>query len=107
MQLAGGRQRLTLLASDVFLTADVTVEVPPGGEVSLDAPTLGKLNVRATPDNCEVFVDGVFVDYPPILDRPIAAGRHTVSFKWPDGTQSQQTVEVKAGTPSFVDGRKE
>ena len=36
-----------------------------------------------------------------------AAGRHTVSFKWPDGKQSQQTVEVKEGKPSFVEGRKE
>ena len=46
------------------------------------------------------------LDYPPILDKPVAAGRYEVSFKWPDGARSQQTVEVKAGTPAFVVGRK-
>ncbi len=107
VQVTGGRQVLTLLSSAVFLKTDVTVEVPPGGEVAIEAPGIGKLNVRATPDNCEVFVGDVFVDYPPILDRPVAAGRHQVSFRWPDGARSQQAVEVKAGAPAFVIGRKE
>jgi Protein kinase domain/PEGA domain len=106
VQLTGGRQVLTLRAPSVFLKTDVTVDVPPGGEVQLQAPALGKLNVRATPDNCEVFVGEAFVDYPPILDKPVAAGRHDVSFKWPDGARSQQTIEVKAGAPAFVIGRK-
>ena len=103
----GGRQVLTVVASGVFLKADVTVQVPPGGEARVQAPALGKLNVRATPDNCEVFVNGVFVDYPPILDRPAAAGRIVVSFRWPDGARSEQSVEVKGGQPAFVVGRKE
>jgi len=107
VQVPGGRQLLTLQSSTLFLKAELSVEVPPGGEVSLAAPALGKLNVRATPDNCEVFVDEVFVDYPPILDRPVAAGRHDVSFRWPDGARSQQAVEVKAGAPAWVVGRKE
>jgi hypothetical protein len=107
VQLSSGRQVVTLVAAPVFLKADVTVEVPAGGEVALPAPTLGKLNVRATPDNCEVLVDDVFVDYPPIRDRLLAAGRHTVTFKWPDGKTRQQAIEVKEGKPSFVEGRKE
>jgi hypothetical protein len=105
--LASGRQQLTLVASEVQLKADLTVEVPPGGEVALAAPALGTLNVRATPENCKVFVDDVFVDYNPIRDHPIAAGRHSVSFKWPDGKQAQQAVEVREGKPSFVEGRPE
>ena len=106
VQLSSGRQVLTLLAPSVFLKTDVTVDVPPGGEVQLTAPALGKLNVRATPDNCEVFLGDTFVDYPPILDKPLAAGRYEVSFKWPDGARSQQTVEVKAGAPAFVIGKR-
>ena len=103
----GGRQVLTLVSSRVFLKADVTVQVPPGGEARVQAPALGKLNVRAVPDNCEIFVNGTFVDYPPILDRPAAAGRLVVSFRWPDGARSEQAVEVKGGRPAFVVGRKE
>jgi len=85
----------------------LTVQVPPRGETSLAAPAPGKLNVRAAPDNCEVFVDGTFVDYPPILDRPVAAGRHTVSFRWPDGTKAEESAEVKGGSPTYVYRRKE
>ncbi len=103
----GGKQVLTLASSTLFLRTDVTVEVPPGGEASLAAPPVGKLNVRAVPDNCEVFVNGTFVDYPPILDRPVAAGRLTVGFRWPDGARSEQVVDLKGGAPTFVMGRKE
>ncbi len=107
VSVPGGRQVLTLVSGPLFLRADVTVQVPPGGETSLAAPLTGKLNVRAAPDNCEVFVDGTFVDYPPILERPVVAGRHTVAFRWPDGAKSEQAVEVKGGAPTFVVGRKE
>jgi hypothetical protein len=103
----GGRQVLTLVSSSLFLRADVTVQVPPGGETSVAAPPAGRLNVRARPESCEVFVDGAFVDYPPILDRPVAAGRHKVAFRWPDGARSEQEVEVKGDSPTFVVGRKE
>ena len=105
VSVPGGRQVLTLVSASIFLRADVTVQVPPGGEVPLAAPATGRLNVRAVPDNCEVFVDGTFVDYPPILERPMAAGRHTVAFRWPDGAKSEQAVEVKGGAPTFVVGR--
>jgi serine/threonine-protein kinase len=102
-----GRQVVTLVSSTYFLRTDVSVTVPPGGEARVEAPGLGKLNVRASPDNCQVFVAGTFVDYPPILDRPVAAGSHLVSFKWPDGATSQETVEVPRGGVAFVTGRKE
>jgi serine/threonine-protein kinase len=107
VSVPGGRQVLSLAAPSVFLRAEVTVDVPPGGETTVSAPPVGRLNVRAVPDNCEVLVGGAFVDYPPILDRPVVAGRHTVSFRWPDGARSEQVVDVKAGSPAFVVGRKE
>ena len=78
-----------------------------GGGASGEAPALGRVSTRATPDPCQVFIDGPFVDSPPILDKPVAAGAHAVSFKWPDGKTSQQVIEVKEGKPSFVEGRKE
>ena len=104
--VAGGRQVLTLVAPAVFLRADLEVNVPSGGEVALAAPALGRLNVRANPDNCEIFVNGVFLDYPPILDRPAAAGRLNVGFRWPDGVRAEQAIEVRPGAPAFVVGQK-
>ena len=92
-----GRQVVTLVSATYFLRTDIAVTVPPGGEAQVEAPPLGRLNVRASPDNCQVFVEGTFVDYPPILDRPIAAGSRVVSFKWPDGAKSEEKVEVPRG----------
>jgi hypothetical protein len=63
--------------------------------------------VRANPDNCKVYIDGTFIDYPPILDRPLASGTHTVAFVWPDGQRREETVEVGTAGPSYVKGRRE
>jgi hypothetical protein len=107
VSLPSGRQVLTVTSASYFLRAELTVNVPPGGEVAVDAPALGKLNIKANPDNCRVLVDGVFLDYPPILDKAVAAGSHVVAFQWPDGGKAQETVEVSAGKAAFVMGRKE
>jgi hypothetical protein len=107
VEVPAGRQVLTLVSAGLFLHDDVTVEVPAGGEVRVEAPVAGRLSVRAQPDNCKVFFDDSFVDYPPILDRPVAAGRHTVAFVWPDGARKEEVVEVRPGAPAYVVGRKE
>ena len=107
VSLPGGRQTLTVVSSALFLRREVPVTVTGGAEVTVEAPGVGKLNVRAMPDNCQIFIDGVFVDYPPILDRAVSAGPHTVGFKWPDGARSQEAVEVPRGAAAFVTGRKE
>jgi predicted Ser/Thr protein kinase len=103
-----GRQVLTLLAPTYFLRQNVTVDVPrPPAAASVAAPALGKINIRANPDNCQVFIDGEFVEYPPILDRAIAAGEHRVAFKWPDGARREESVQVARGAPAYVMGRKD
>jgi serine/threonine-protein kinase len=107
VSLPGGRQTLTLVSSPLFLRRDLQVSVTGGVEVAVEAPGVGKINIRALPDNCQVFIDGAFVDYPPVLDRAIVEGAHTVGFKWPDGAKSQETVEVPRGAPAFVTGRRE
>ena len=61
----------------------------------------------ALPDNCQVAIDGTFVDYPPILNKAVAAGTHVVSFTWPDGKKAQESVEVTSGAAAFVTGRKD
>ncbi len=102
-----GRQTLTLVSAAHFLRAEVTVEVRAGETAEVSAPQLGTLNVRANPDNCQVFIDGTFVDYPPILDRSLAAGSHRVRFEWPDGLRREESVQVSAGSPAYVMGRKD
>jgi hypothetical protein len=107
VSVPAGRQALTLQSPTYFLKSTVNVDVKSGAEAEVAAPTLGRISIRASPDNCEVFIEGVFVDYPPILDRQIAAGPKTVAFKWPDGTRREEQTEIRAGGLSYVTGRKE
>jgi hypothetical protein len=107
LSLPVGRQVVTLVAAPYFLRSTVAVSVRPDGVAGVEAPRLGKINIKASPDNCQVFIDGAFVDYPPILDRAIAAGRHRVSFTWPDGGRYEETADVTRGAPTYVTGRKD
>jgi protein kinase-like protein/PEGA domain-containing protein len=102
-----GKQVLTLLAPTYFVRQNVTVDVRPPAVAQLAAPALSKIHIRANPDNCQVFIDGAFVEYPPILDRAIAVGEHRIAFKWPDGKSREESVEVSRGVPAYVMGRKE
>jgi len=105
--LPAGEQSLVVISREYFLRTTMTVEVRGGETVPFTPPTLGRVNVRANPDNCQVFIDGAFVDYPPILNRPLAGGPHTVSFRWPDGVSRDETVDVKPGSPAYVMGRRD
>jgi hypothetical protein len=107
VSIASGRQAVTLASATYALNMSAVVDVKPGAEASLSAPALGRISIRATPDNCEVFIDGVFLDYPPIIDRQIAAGPRTVAFKWADGTKREEKAEVTAGNLTYVTGRKD
>jgi hypothetical protein len=107
VDLPAGRHSITLVAPSVFLRREVAVTLVGGADTSLDAPPVGKVNIRAVPENCEVFIDGTFVDYPPILDKSIVAGSHTLTFKWPDGVKKQDPLDVTSGGVAFAIGRKE
>jgi hypothetical protein len=107
VSLPAGRQVLTLVASAQGVKLNVTVDVRAGAVTGLTAPELGRISIRANPDNCQIFVDGTFLDYPPILDKPIAVGAHTVEFRWPDGARRTQTVDVAQGAPTYVMGRRD
>jgi serine/threonine protein kinase len=107
VSLPAGRQVLTLVANDFALRSNVTVDVRPSAATDVAAPHLGRISIRANPDNCRIFVDGAFLDFPPILDKPLSVGRHTVEFRWPDGARRVETVDVAKGSPAYVMGRKE
>jgi hypothetical protein len=105
--LPAGEQSLTLVSKEHFLRTTLTVEVRAGETTPVAPPVLGRINIRANPDNCQVYIDGAFVDYPPILNRPLAGGAHTVSFRWPDGVSRDESVDVTPGRPAYVMGRRD
>jgi hypothetical protein len=105
--LPAGRHSVSVVAPGVFLRTTREVDVQAGATARLDLPGVGELNIQANPDNCKIFVDGTFVDYPPILKRPVVAGHHTVSFQWTDGGRSEEAIDVESGKPVYVTGRKD
>jgi len=105
VSLPPGQHVLTLVAPSVSLRMNVPVEARGGTTTAITAPGLGRLNVQARPDNCEIWIDGTFADYPPILDRAIVAGSHRLEFRWPGGERATETKEVVEGRSVFVTGR--
>ena len=106
LSVPAGRHALRIVSPAVFLRMNPSVDVRPGETAHVSVPELGQLSAQANPDSCEVFVDGESVGYLPIRKKPMASGRHTVVFKWPDGARDEQVVEVAPGTTAFVTGSK-
>ncbi len=104
--LPAGTYDVLVESASVFLKHRESVQLVGGGSFTIRAPSTGKIGVRASPDNCKIFLNGVFVDYPPILDRTIVAGSHVVTFEWPDGARAEEKVQIQAGRPSYVMGKK-
>lgn len=104
--LPAGTHEVLIESAAIFLKQRQSIRVEAGESFKLQLPATGQLGVRASPDNCKVFVDGTFVDYPPIIDRNIVAGSHVIGFEWPDGTRSEEKVDIRPGRPSYVMGRR-
>ena len=79
---------MSLAAPGVFLRSTLTVDVKGGGESSVEAPALGRVSIQANPDNCKVYIDGAFVDDPPILEKKLRepnADADAAQEKWAVG----------------------
>ena len=81
--VVAGRHQITLLAEDVFLRQTSKVEIGSGERRTLRVPKAVAVRITANPANCEVSVDGVYLDVTPINDRRMAVGTHEFSFYWP------------------------
>jgi hypothetical protein len=102
-----GSQSLTFVSRRHFMTTTVTVDVRPDATARISLPPLGRLTLRSRPEGCQVSIDGAVVGETPVLDKAAGVGTHVVSFRWPDGVERQQTVEVKPGAPAHVMGRRD
>jgi predicted Ser/Thr protein kinase len=100
ISLPEGTHELTLKSPKVFFTRSLKVEITSTPLVlKEDWPGLGKVTIQAEPSNCKIYVDGDYLDYPPINERDIVAGTHTIKVV-PDNDASQaqtKQVVVEAG----------
>ncbi|HEU5180548.1 MAG TPA: serine/threonine-protein kinase [Candidatus Polarisedimenticolia bacterium] len=80
LSLPEGKLQLQLVNEKVRFKRSIEVEIV-GGEtrsVRVEWPSLGKLSVQAEPSNCKVYVDGIFLDNPPVFEHPLVAGEHEI-----------------------------
>ena len=102
IKLPEGKHTLVLKSPKVFFTRNITVEITGSKTISqkMDWPGLGSLTVQAEPSKCEIYVDGEFLDFPPINGHPIVAGKHEIKAI-PDndpGRAQARQVTVEAGS---------
>jgi len=106
VQLRPGSYELRLISGSVFLDRVVQAQVREGETTVVQAPPLGRVNVRANPGNCAVSINGFAAGAPPFMNREIVEGSHEFVFTWPSELKDVQRVDVQAGKPSYVIGQK-
>lgn len=101
LTLPEGRQ-IRLRAPGVFLDQRVSVRGGGAGAMRLSVPGLGSVSVRAVVENCDMRIDGVRTDPPPVHQKPIVAGEHTIELVCADGEARRQRVDVREGANTTV-----
>jgi serine/threonine protein kinase len=84
-------------APQVYLKQKFVVENKPGGTMNVKVPGIGELDVRSNNETCTVVLDGYSLGFPPIASARVAAGRHNITLKCPDGDNQTDTVTIVAG----------
>lgn len=101
VSLPEGRQ-VRLRAPGVFLDQRVVVRGGAGGAMRVAVPGLGSISVRAVVENCDMRIDGVRTDPPPVHQKPIVAGEHTIELMCADGESRRQRIDVREGANTTV-----
>jgi predicted Ser/Thr protein kinase len=99
--LPEGVHELTLRSPKVFFSRSIKVEITGSKSISLkqEWPGTGSITIQAEPSNCKIYVDGEYLDYPPINGHEIVAGTHRIRAV-PDNDPSQardEQVTIEAG----------
>ena len=95
LELDPGTYEVVLSAPEVFYRERRTVEISSERTATLSVPPAIPFSVTAVPGNCKVSIDGQDAGTTPILDLPVAAGRHDFVFEWPGlGKTLERSEEV-------------
>jgi len=99
LSLPAGSYTLTLISTNKAFIKDVqTIEVKPQETTTIAGPETGSLSITANPSNCKIFIDGVFVDTPPIFGLSLQTGDHQIRVAWEkQGKEKTIAITVAAG----------
>ena len=65
--------------------------------------TTGSLDISSTPSGSAIYVDGMNKGITPMILSDVPAGSHMLELWYPGDTSLKKSVEIKAGTTSYVD----
>jgi len=105
VKLPPGQYTFTLVSTPPkALIRDVRkVEVKAGETTVIQAPAMASLNINARPGNCKIFIDGVYIDFPPIFNVPVQAGRHQIRIVWEkQGKEKSGTLDLAGGESKSI-----
>src|SRR5262249_53593284 len=94
VSLPEGSHIIEMKSPGILYRATQKVSITGGKTQSVKVawPGLGKLTVQAEPSNCRIFVDGMDLGAPPLLNQAIVAGDHEVRVV-PEGHADQARVK--------------
>jgi serine/threonine protein kinase len=106
IELEPGSYKLTFRSSkDAYIRFTKTVEIKAGETTVVHGPEMGKITIKAIPSNCKILVNGEFVDVAPVLNFPIQAGNHTITFNWETlGKKQSKSVTVAPDQSQTITG---
>jgi serine/threonine protein kinase len=106
IELEPGTHRLNFRsAKGAYIRFGKTVEITSGETTVVRGPEMGKIVVKAIPSNCKILINGEFVDVAPILNLPIQAGVHTITFNWETlNKKTSRTVTIEGNQTQTVTG---
>ena len=84
----------------LVLVSGCTTTLP---RASPSEATTGSLDISSTPQGSEIYVDGVYKGISPMILSDVTAGSHMLELRYPGYTSLKKSVEIKAGTTSYVD----
>jgi serine/threonine protein kinase len=102
IEILPGNHNLTIVNEEIFLNRIINVQISSKQNTEFALPGIGKINIQAIRSNCKIYIDGKYLDYPPISDRNIVAGNHTIKCVWADGTEKIEKKEIIAGKSAYV-----
>lgn len=96
LSLPEGKHQLQLVSEKVRFKRSIEVEIVGDGTrtIRVEWPALGKLSVQAEPSNCKVYVDGIFLDNPPVFEHPLVAGEHEIKVVPESDPDKQQARKI-------------
>jgi serine/threonine protein kinase len=105
-ELEEGTHKLSFRsAKTAYVRLTKTVEVKAGETTVVNGPDMGKITIKAIPSNCRIHINGEFIDVSPVLNLPIQAGNHTITFNWETlNKKVSKTVTIRGDQSETVTG---